>query len=54
MVRKKDKDRKAYYDYYTGRNWGRPYEYDLCINSSRLGIEATAEKLVEMIRELEE
>lgn len=28
MVRKKDKDRKAYYDYYTGRNWGRPYEYD--------------------------
>ncbi len=23
---------------------GRPYEYDLCINSSRLGIEATAEK----------
>ena len=53
MVRKKDKDRKAYYDYYTGRNWGRPYEYDLCINSSRLGIEATAEKLVEMIRELE-
>ena len=53
MVRKKDKDRKAYYDYYTGRNWGRPYEYDLCIISSRLGIEATAEKLVEMIRELE-
>ena len=48
-----DYDRKAYYDYYTGRNWGRPYEYDLCINSSRLGIEATAEKLVEMIRELE-
>ena len=53
LVRKKDKDRKAYYDYYTGRSWGRPHNYDLCINSSRLGIEVTAEKLVEMIRELE-
>ena len=29
------------------------HNYDLCINSSRLGIEVTAEKLVEMIRELE-
>ena len=53
LVRKKDKDRKAYYDYYTGISWGRPHNYDLCINSSRLGIEVTAEKLVEMIRELE-
>ena len=53
MVRKMDNDRKAYYDYCTGRNWGRRDVYDLCMNSSRLGIEATAEKLVEMIRELE-
>ena len=53
LVRKKDKDRKAYYDYYTGRSWGRPHNYDLCINSSRLGIEKTAEKLVKMVRELE-
>ena len=48
MVRKKDKDRKAYYDYYTGRNWGRPYEYDLCINSSRV----TKEEIVEMVKKL--
>ena len=53
MVRKKDKDRKAYYDYYTGRSWGRPHNYDLCINSSRLGIEVTAEKLAEMVLQLE-
>lgn len=53
LVRKKDKDRKAYYGYYTGRSWGRPRNYDLCINSSKLGIEKTAEKLVQMVRELE-
>ena len=53
LVRKKDKDRKAYYDYYTGRSWGRPHNYDLCINSSRLGIEVTAEKLAEMVLQLE-
>lgn len=52
LVRKKDKDRKSYYNYYTGRNWGKAHNYDLCINSSRLGIEATAEKLTKMIPEL--
>lgn len=53
MVRKKDKDRKAYYDYCTGRSWGKAHNYDLCINSSRLGIEKTAEKLAKMLTELE-
>lgn len=51
MVRKKDKDRKAYYDYHTGKGWGKARNYDLCINSSRLGIEETAERLAKMLRE---
>ena len=44
-VRKIDKQRKKYYDTYTGRNWGAPENYDFCINSSVRGIEGTAEMI---------
>ena len=44
-VRKIDKQRKKYYDIYTGRNWGTPENYDFCINSSVRGIEGTAEQI---------
>lgn len=36
LVRKTDKQRKAYYNYYTGGNWGKPDNYDFCVNSSSL------------------
>lgn len=45
FVRKMDKQRKAYYNYYTGGNWGKPDQYDFCINSSAWGIEKTAQVL---------
>ena len=38
-----DGHRAAYYNYYSSRSWGEAATYDLCINTSRLGIEATAE-----------
>lgn len=31
-VRKMDKARSAYYNYYTGRDWGKPSDYNYCIN----------------------
>mgnify|MGYP005775762463 CR=1 FL=1 len=49
LVRKTDKERKAYYDYYTGGSWGKPHTYDLCINSSHYGIEQTAQILAEKL-----
>lgn len=36
LVRRTDKRRKAYYNYYTGGNWGKPDNYDFCVNSSAL------------------
>ncbi len=38
-IRKTDKKRKAYYDFYTGRDWGKPSNYDLVINSASWGKE---------------
>ena len=39
IAEKGDKKRKAYHDYYANSGWGMAETYDLCINSSRLGIE---------------
>lgn len=43
MMRKIDKKRAAYYDFYTDKQWGVAASYDLCIDSSKLGIDRTAE-----------
>lgn len=33
--------RASYYNYYTGKKWGHSASYDLCVNSSLLGLEET-------------
>lgn len=43
--------RSSYYNYYTGKRWGQAESYDLCINSSLLGIEASARLVAEFIRQ---
>ncbi len=40
-VIKKDKQRSAYYNYYTTKKWGVATGYDYCINTEKLGIEGT-------------
>lgn len=39
LMHKKDKERAAYYNYYTNKNWGARDSYDLLIDSSKVGIE---------------
>lgn len=34
-----DKYRRAYYKYHTGKEWGNPYNYDLCLNTGELTYE---------------
>ena len=43
LIQQKDKAREEYYNYYTFGNWGKASDYDLCIDSSILGTEGTAE-----------
>lgn len=38
MIRRMDKSRSSYYEFFTGKNWGDVSNYDLCIDSS-VGIE---------------
>jgi len=50
FIEKKDKKRKRYHNYHISLHWGDSRLYDLCINSSRLGIEGTIDALERYIR----
>ena len=50
LIEKKDKKRKRYHNYQCSGHWGDSRLYDLCINSSRLGIEGTIDSLEAYIR----
>lgn len=50
MIAKRDRDREAYYNYLTFGNWGVASNYDLCIDSSILGIEGTADFIIDFGR----
>jgi cytidylate kinase len=39
FIEKADKQRAGYYNYFSNRVWGAAESYDLCINSSALGID---------------
>ena len=42
--------RATYYNYYTGKKWGTAESYDLCIDSSILGLEDTEKLIADFIR----
>ena len=47
-----DKNRKKYYDFYTGNDWGDRKNYDLAINTSNISIKAYAKSVAQLIRSL--
>ncbi|MBP3286544.1 MAG: cytidylate kinase-like family protein [Prevotella sp.] len=42
--------RASYYNYYTGKKWGHAESYDLCVNTSILGMVDTEKMIAEFIR----
>lgn len=51
-VTKTDKQRRVYYDYYTSKNWGVMSNYDLCLNTEKIGIDNAAELVIKYARGL--
>lgn len=49
-IHTQEDDRASYYNYYTGKKWGHSESYDLCINSSLLGLDETERFIAEFIR----
>ena len=50
FIRTHEDARASYYNYYTGKKWGHSESYDLCINSSILGIDETTAFIAQFIR----
>lgn len=49
QIIKSDKQRASYYNYYTNKKWGEAISYDLCINTSILGIDGTVELIKNIV-----
>ncbi len=49
MIQKTDKQRSSYYNYYTNKKWSDAESYDVCLDSSVLGIEGTAEAIKQLV-----
>ena len=45
LMEKRDKYRGEYYKHYTGQNWYDARNYDLCLDSSKLGFEGCVEAI---------
>jgi len=45
LIAKTDKYRAEYYSHYTGKQWNDARNYDLCIDSSKLGFEKCVEEI---------
>lgn len=49
-LQEKDKRRTVNYQHYTGRVWGQAQNYDLCLNSSVIGVDNCARIIVDLVK----
>ena len=49
LIKKVDKMRSSYYNFYSEKTWGSADSYQLCINTSKVGIEAAAQLVMNYI-----
>ena len=49
-LQEKDKRRMVNYQHYTGRTWGQATNYDLCLNSGKIGIDACVDMIVDIVK----
>lgn len=49
-IKKIDRHRSEYYRYYTGRDWQDHTNYDLCLNTQKLGFDKTCDVIVHYLQ----
>ena len=49
-IKEVDKDRSSFYRYDSDQTWGDAQNYDMCINSSKLGVEGTVQVILDYIK----
>ena len=51
-VESTDKKRSAYYNFYTNKIWGQASSYDICLNTSLLGVEGAVDIVLKTFKKL--
>ncbi len=46
MIKKKDKQRSSYYNYYSNKKWGHSKTYDMTLNSAKLDVDGCVEMIL--------
>ena len=49
-IRRMDRSRKSYYNYYGDSQWGEASNYDICLNSSKFGVDGCVEMIMQGLR----
>lgn len=52
-LNKENEKRARYYNYYTGKKWGDPVNYDLVVNTSKVSLDKLADSIIKYIEELQ-
>lgn len=52
-IRRMDRMRKQFFDFYPDSRWGKTESYDIMLSSSKLGIESCVNLIAEYIKEQE-
>lgn len=53
-IEKMDKQRSAYYNFYTGQIWGNAANYDMCLDSARIGVDKVVDMIIDYIQTVQE
>lgn len=53
MLNKLDKKHVRYFKFYTGLEWGKAMNYDLCVNSASYGIQGSVDMILRMFKDEE-
>lgn len=51
-VKKVDRERAAYYNQYSNRIWGTADNYELCIDTDKIGIQEAADMIVALVKKM--
>ncbi len=49
-IKRMDRSRRSYYNYYGEGTWGDASNYDLCINVSKLGVDGAVDMIIEYLK----
>lgn len=51
-IARMDRSRQAYHKFFCGKEWGRMEDYDICLNTTRTGVDGAVEAVLAYVRQM--